>query len=91
MTPKDVVDADLRAVMGGPVGRRFMRRLLEQAGLYSSSFTSEASGMAYNEGRRSVAIALMRELHRVCPEDWVRMVREQLAEQEQTAHGAGSK
>jgi hypothetical protein len=79
-------DVDLRVVMGTQPGRRLVWRLLEQAGLHTPSFASDDNATAYNEGRRSVAIALMRETQRVCPELWVTMVREQLAATEQEAH-----
>lgn len=86
---KQLLDVDLRVVMGTAPGRRFVWRLLEQSGLHSASFGgSDTHATAYNEGRRSVAMALMREVQRVCPELWVLMVRDQLAAQEQENHSA---
>lgn len=83
---KELLDVDLRAVMGTQPGRRFVWRLLEQSGLHSPSYAGEAMASAFNEGRRAVAIALMREVQRVCPELYVTMVRDQLAAQELEAH-----
>lgn len=73
--------------MATPAGRRFVWRLLEQAGLLSPSYTEPPTGAAYNEGRRAVAIALLKEVQRVCPdsyatsvEEWTRDFRVQAAE-----------
>lgn len=86
MTAQEERDDDLRAVLLTPVGRRFIWRFLEQAGLYAQSFAVETHATAYNEGRRSLATALMRECQRVAPESWVRLVREQLDDMERQAH-----
>lgn len=71
-------DADLRSVMSTPAGRRFVWRLLTQAGLQGSSFASDPLTTAYNEGRRSVAISLLREAQRAAPELYTQALREQL-------------
>ena len=72
-------DADLRAVAGGPAGRRFLARLIEQSGLTDASLVpGNPEATAYNEGRRAVARALTDELRRVCPQLWAQMVREGL-------------
>jgi hypothetical protein len=79
-------DADLRAVMGTAHGRRLVWRLLVQAGLYSSSYAADALATAFNEGRRSVGLALMAEAQRVTTDLYVAMVREQLNVDLQQAH-----
>lgn len=79
MTPAELRalhDADVRTVMGTQAGRRFVRRLVEQSGLLSPVFADSPTATAYNDGRRAVAIALLQECQRVCPELWVKGVIE---------------
>ena len=71
-------EEDLRAVLHTPAGRRFFHRLLVQSGLYGSSYAESPTATAFNEGRRSVAIALMAESQRVAPELYARGLREEL-------------
>lgn len=71
-------DADLRGWMSSTQGRRLYLRLLTQSGLWSSSYAEAATATAYNEGRRSVALDLMREAQRVCPELHAQALREQI-------------
>jgi hypothetical protein len=70
-------DADLRQVLSTLEGRRFFWRLLEQAGLYSPSYAEKAEATAFNEGRRSIAIALLQEAQRVAPEKYLAALKEQ--------------
>ena len=70
-------DEDFRTWLSTAAGRRVYVRLLEQSGLYSSSYAESPTATAYNEGRRSVAIALMLEGQRVTPELHVKAMMEQ--------------
>ena len=81
-------DEDLRGVLKQVSGRRFFHRLLVQSGLYASSYAEAPTAAAYNEGRRSIAIALMREAQRVAPELYSQGLREQLSAQELEARKA---
>lgn len=71
-------NADLLSWLGSPQGRRVFLRLLTQSGLWSSSYAESPTATAYNEGRRSVALALMTEAQRVTPELYSLALREQL-------------
>lgn len=75
-------EEDLRAVLGMPAGRRFLNRVLVQAGLYSGSYAESPTATAYNEGRRSLALALLQEAKRVSPELYARGLREALDAEE---------
>lgn len=89
MKPEDLKrqnDDDLRAVLATTQGRRFLWRMLSQAGLYSPSFATDPLATAYNEGRRSVAMGLMLEAQRVSAPLYVRAVREQMDQLEADAH-----
>lgn len=51
-------DADFVAVLKATEGRRFVRRLLAECGIYRASFTGDAQTTAFNEGRRHVGLWL---------------------------------
>ncbi len=53
---------DLRWLLGHPQGRRIALRLLEEAGVFRSSFNHSGSVMAFNEGQRNIGLFLTAEL-----------------------------
>ena len=74
---KQQQDDDLRRLLADASGRRLFWRLLVQSGLYSSSYAESPHATAYNEGRRSVAVALLTEAQRVAPGEYLLSVKEQ--------------
>lgn len=67
---------DLKALMGEIGGRTFAWRLLEQCGVYRSSFSSDPLLMAFDEGRRSIGLWLIAELAAVDPSLFALMQQE---------------
>lgn len=59
-------------------GRRFVYRLLEEAGIYKTSYTGEAISMAFREGNRNAGLALVDKLLQHCPKRLFEMQREHL-------------
>lgn len=49
-------------------GRAVLRRILEHAGVFDSSYTSESRDHAYHDGRRSEGLWLLREMQEANPE-----------------------
>jgi hypothetical protein len=77
-------DSDLRVLMLSPAGRRFIRRLLDP--MLGSSFVPGApESTAFNEGRRSIALALLSEVQRVAPQSYALLRREEAEELERLA------
>lgn len=77
--------ADLDTIMRSEAGRRFMYRMVFRIGLLQArSFDSSGQMMAYNEGRRAMALLLLSETQAVCPELWMEMLKERIALEEQT-------
>lgn len=72
--------ADVREVMDSPAGRRFVWGSIRDAGTFGSSFTGNSETF-FREGRRDVGIRLMSEVQTVCPELYVVMLTEAMAEQ----------
>lgn len=56
---------DIRWLMSGKRGRRFMWRLLGDARLYQQSFDGNANWSIFYEGKRSIALKLMAQIHSI--------------------------
>lgn len=69
--------ADLKWLMGHEEGRRIAWRLLEEAGVFRSSFSMDGLQMAFSEGNRNQGIKLLAEIHEHCPVRYTQMVKEQ--------------
>lgn len=67
---------DLKWVMQNKRGRRFVRGILERAGVWRLSFHTNALQMAFNEGSRNEGLALLSKLMEHCPEFYSQMLKE---------------
>jgi galactose-1-phosphate uridylyltransferase len=67
---------DFKEVVRTKQGRRFIWRLLEEAGVYRSSFTG-TSQTFFLEGQRNMGLLLIREIHEICPDVYTTMLKEQ--------------
>ena len=67
---------DLRWWLGHPQGRRIALRLLEEAGVFRSSFNHSGSVMAFNEGRRNIGLFLTAELLEATPAGYMKVLSE---------------
>jgi hypothetical protein len=54
--------AEIAAIMRTEGGRNFVLRLLEKTGYFGDTFDSDPIKHAYNAGRRSIGLNLVREL-----------------------------
>lgn len=71
-------DADLRAVLATPTGRRFIWRIITSVcHVFGDSFHADSRVEARSLGQQSVGQALMRECQRVSPKTYLLMVQEQ--------------
>lgn len=75
-------DEALRAVMARPEGRAVLWSIINEAGLLMPSIGSDALVTAFNEGKRSVAIALLARVKTVAPADYVHLLTERLVPRE---------
>lgn len=67
---------DLRWWLGHPQGRRIVNRLLEQTGVYRSSFNHSGSVMAFQEGKRDIGLFLTSELLEASPDGYMKVLKE---------------
>ena len=70
-------EADIKWLMSSKRGRRLVWRLLEQAGVFRSSFNTNAMGMSFSEGNRNYGLKLLDQVHTLCPELYPTMIKEQ--------------
>lgn len=65
-----------KTMMSTPASRRVMWEQFEVMGIYQVSVSVEAGALAFNEGRRSLALQIMQALLVQCPDLYDRMVIE---------------
>ena len=70
-------ESDIKWLMSNRRGRRVVWRLLDQAGVFRSSFSTVAMQMSFNEGNRNYGLRMLDLVHRVCPELYPQMMKEQ--------------
>jgi dihydroorotase len=69
---------DLIAVMNAPEGRRFLWQLIGSAGVFQQSFAADPMATAFNEGRRSIGLALLSRLQDESPDLYLKAQGEQI-------------
>lgn len=76
---KELRDAQLREVLSTPAGKAFVWRLISTVtGVFAPSFDVDPGATAFNEGKRAVGIAVMREAQRVAPGAYLEMTAERI-------------
>jgi len=68
--------ADVDWLMHQPEGRRFIYRLLEQAGVYRSTFSDNALQTAFAEGERNLGLRYLAMVQEHCLERFILMLEE---------------
>jgi hypothetical protein len=69
-------EADIKWLMGNKRGRRVLWRLLDQAGVFRSSFNTNAMTMSFAEGNRNYGLRMLALIHVQCPELYPTMMKE---------------
>ena len=69
-------DSDFVWLMSGPRGRRMVRRLLDRAGVYRTSFHPNAMEMSKQEGSKQMGYWLLAQIDRLCSAEYVQMMQE---------------
>lgn len=73
---------DIEKQMKTRSGRRLMWRVLELAGVFRSSFSTDALAMAFQEGQRNQGLILLIDIQTVDPDGYTLMAKEAKARQE---------
>lgn len=67
---------DLRLICGTEHGRRFIWRLIEQSGVWRSTYTGEALSAAFAEGKRNTGLMIFSDVMEACPDQYLAMAGE---------------
>lgn len=73
---RETEEADIKWLMGSKQGRRIVWRLLDRAGVFRLSFSTNAMQMAFAEGNRNEGLRTVAMIHKLCPEQYTVMVKE---------------
>jgi len=73
---RETEESDVQWLMSSKRGRRIVWRLLEQAGVFRSSFSEKPTIMAYQEGCRHFGTHILSLVHNYCPELYPAMLKE---------------
>ncbi len=72
----EVEALDVKWLMGSKRGRRIVWRLLDQAGVFRLSFSTNAMQMSFNEGNRNYGNRTLDLIHRTCADLYPLMLKE---------------
>jgi len=67
---------DLRDVLSSASGRRFVYRILEEAGVYSDGFNTNAAVMGFHAGKRNMGLFLLKDIEDKFIDQYSQMRRE---------------
>jgi len=67
---------DFEWVLSDVRGRRFIWGILDEAGVYSSSFDGTSEGTIFNEGNRNFGLKVLAMIHEAAPELYAQMIKE---------------
>lgn len=67
---------DVKWLMGHVGGRRIVTRLLEESGVFRTSFHTSGSVMSFNEGKKHVGYFLTAELLEHTPDQYLKLLKE---------------
>lgn len=73
------MDKAVALLLDQPFGRAWLWRELEMAGIFRSTFSSDAMQLAFLEGQRNRGLWLLAQVTRINPEAYVLMMREAAA------------
>jgi len=72
----ELADKDFVWLMSGEKGRRIVRRLLDEAGIFQTSFCANALQMANTEGAKMTGFWILQQIERLCPTSYHTMMQE---------------
>lgn len=67
---------DLRLICATEHGRRFIWRLIEQSGVWRTTYTGEALSAAFAEGKRNTGLKVFSDVMEACPDLYLVMANE---------------
>lgn len=83
-------DSDVKWLMSSKRGRRFVWRLMDQAGTFRSVFNTNAMAMAFAEGNRNTGLRILAMVTSLCPEHYPAMLKENTTNDRDQHDSAGN-
>lgn len=77
---KDREQEDLKKLLSMPEGRRYIWRLMSNAGVFRTSFTGNSTTF-FNEGKREIGLMVISEVMNASPSSFTQMQNESVNEQ----------
>lgn len=84
---QEAEEADIRRLMSSKWGRRFLWRLMDQAGVFRLSYAPDALATAFAEGNRNYGLRILNLIHALAPEHYPAMLKEQSNERQDIDDG----
>jgi hypothetical protein len=75
----------LRGLMSVRAGREWVFSLLGDCGVYHTPFATDACATAFNCGQQNIGLRLVAALVEACPDDYLRMMKEQVHDRPEPA------
>ena len=72
--------SDLQSVLKKPEGRRLVYKILSECGVFKASFSLNSQTTAFNEGKRDIGLALLKDLDIADPNAYSQMLSEHFSE-----------
>lgn len=69
-------ESDVKWLMSSRRGRRFVWRLMDQAGVFRSVFNTNPTAMAFAEGNRNTGLRILALVTSLCHEHYPAMLKE---------------
>jgi len=69
-------EGDVKWLMSSRRGRRIVWKMLERAGIYRTTFSTDPNVSAFQEGMRNAGLFLVAQIHASCPGSYVLMIEE---------------
>jgi len=74
--PRELELIAIRNTMSTEIGRTFMWRCLQNAGVFESMFSNDTNQHSFNAGKRSHGLWLNSELKEAATDDYFKMLKE---------------
>lgn len=79
--------SDLKKVLSAPEGRRFLWRVMGEAGIFRTSATGQTNTTFVNEGRRQIGLMILADIMEAKAEAFTQMQREQASDSKAESKG----
>lgn len=76
---------DFESIATLPAGRRLLKRMMVECGIYQSTFTGDALTSAYQEGKRTMGLWLIEQFNQ-CPDLYIQLIKEKEPEDGRNTH-----